>query len=439
MVSKSCRGGRHKEKYSLRTLLVLKEYFFLPFSESGHEQEKLHWIVRLRWLVIAFLVTLAPFGIATDVFSVKASWIYVALLIMLFFFNMGTQFRWFERKKEIGLGHITFQLFIDLVVLTAFLTLTDGGLNPFYVLFYINVSLGATLLDGKWGFIFLVLCHFALLIVQTLSYFSKYDSQFLPALIIQHLVLLIAWGVSRSLGRYISIQKEKLHHVKIYAEKMDRLRALGAMTAGFSHEFASPLNTIKLRLEREIRANPQSTNLQEMNMAVLQCESVIRQMNGAQIDPRDFRFQVFNLNFATRNILNSWLQENPRAKAEFSAENQSNPVKLPVLNYSQSLINILDNAFEASPSGQIHIVIDQNDSKIVLSVENEGSSFSEDVLQRFGEPFVTTKPTGTGLGLYSVQLFAQSSGGKAIILNTEMGAKVELHIPHSLEDGDLSS
>ena len=322
-----------------------------------------------------------------------------------------------------------------MIVLTAFLTLTDGGLNPFYVLFYINVSLGATLLDGKWGLLFLELCHLALLIVQAVSYFPKNDSGLLPAFIIQHLVLLIAWGVSRSLGRYISIQKEKLHHVKLYAEKMDRLRALGAMTAGFSHEFASPLNTVKLRLERELRVNPQSTNLQEMNMAVLECESVIRQMNGAQIDPRDFKFQIFNLSSATKNILNSWLQENPCARARFNAKNQSDRVSLPVLNYSQSLINILDNAFEANPYGKIQLTVDQNESKVVLSVENEGSSFSEDVLQRFGEPFVTTKSTGTGLGLYSVQLFAQSSGGRAIILNTEVGAKVELHIPHSFEDG----
>ena len=59
------------------------------------------------------------------------------------------------------------------------------------------------------------------------------------------------------------------------------------------------------------------------------------------------------------------------------------------------------------------------------------------MLQRFGEPFVTTKYTGTGLGLYSVQLFAQSSGGRAIILNTEVGAKVELHVPHSFAEGGL--
>ena len=438
MISKASRGRLRKEKIHLGTFLILKEYFFLPFSESGHEQAKLHWVVRLRWLVIAFLITLAPFGIVTGVLNGRASWIYLALLVMLFCFNIATQFRWFERKKEVGLGHIAFQLFVDLVILTAFLTLTDGSLNPFYVLFYINISLGATLLDGKWGLMFLVLCHQSLLIVQAISYFPNQDSQLLPAFIIQHLVLLIAWGVSRSLGRYISIQKEKLHHVKLYAEKIDRLRALGAMTAGFSHEFASPLNTVKLRLERELRANPQSTNLQEMNMAVLECESVIRQMNSAQMDPRDFKFQVFNLSSATKNILSSWLQENPSARVEFNAKNQSNNVNLPVLNYSQSLINILDNAFEANPCGKIHLTVGQNESKVVLSVENEGSSFPEDVLQRFGEPFVTTKSTGTGLGLYSMQLFAQSSGGKAFILNTEMGAKVELHVPHFLEDGDLS-
>lgn len=437
MISKANSDGLRKYKFHIGTFLSLKDYFFLPFSDSGHEKAKLHWIVRLRWLVIAFLIVLAPFGIVTGVLNGVASKVYATLLLMLFCFNIGTQYGWFQRQKEVGLGQIAFQLFIDLVVLTGFLTLADGGLNPFYVLFYINVSLGATLLDGKRGFLFLGFCHLALFIVQAVSYFPEQDPRFLSAFIVQHLVLLIAWAVSRSLGRYISIQKEKLHHVKLYAEKIDRLRALGAMTAGFSHEFASPLNTVKLRLERELRANPQSENLREINMAVLECESVIRQMNGAQMDPRDFKFQVFNLNVATENILKSWLQENPEARAEFNSSDQSSHVKLPVLNYSQSLINILDNAFEANPHGSIRLAVDRNDSKIVLSVENEGSSFSDDVLQRFGEPFLTTKTTGTGLGLYSVQLFAQSSGGSVVILNTGVGARVEVHIPHSFDGGEL--
>ncbi len=424
-----------KENLYAMSFFNLRNYFFLPFSEVGNEHEKLHWIVRLRWLVIGFLMVLAPFGLALGALVGVGSGVYAGVLGVLLCFNLLTQCGWFEKRREVKSGLVAFQLIVDLAALTGLLSLTGGILNPFYVLFFINISLGATLLDGRWSLVFLVLCHQALFIVQMLSYFTERDLHLFPTFLIQHIVLLMAWGVSRSLGRYIAIQKKKLIQVKIYAEKIDRLRALGAMTAGFSHEFASPLNTVKLRLGRELRANPHSQNLQEMNMAVLECESVIRQMNSAQLDPRDFQFQIFKLSFATDKILSSWRYENPKAKADFSAKAEVDKVRLPVLNYSQALINLLDNAFEANPSGHITIVIDQQESHIILSVENEGSSFSEDVLQRFGEPFVTTKSTGTGLGLYSVQLFAQSSGGKAFISNSKIGAKVEIFIPQFLEEG----
>ncbi|MFZ3228878.1 MAG: HAMP domain-containing sensor histidine kinase [Pseudobdellovibrio sp.] len=412
----------------------LKDFFLLPFSDASHEQEKIYWIARLRWLVIAFLLILIPFGIAVGILTKFALWGYVAIFMLLLGFNMLTHWGWFKKFGRIRPKHIAYQLIFDLLTLTALLSFTGGAKNPFYILFFINILLGATLLNGLWSFVFLFLCHLSLLITQGISYFTKPNSEYFPDFFIQHLVLLIAWGVSRSLGRYISMQKEKLHQVKIYAEKIDRLRALGAMTAGFSHEFASPLNTVKLRLNREIRANPDSLNLQEMNLAVEECESVIRQMNNAQIDPRDFQFQIFYLSSATTNIIKSWAHENPIAKVQFKMKTLTDKVRLPVLNYSQALMNLLDNAFEANCDGQIIITIDHIESKIILSVENTGSSFSEDVLRRFGEPFITTKITGTGLGLYSVQLFAQSSGGKAFISNSQDGAKVEIQLPQFFEE-----
>jgi two-component system sensor histidine kinase RegB len=428
-------SSKAKETFYTTMFLNLRNYFFLPFSEAGHEQEKLDWIVRLRWLVIVFLVLLAPFGLASGLLAGYVTEVYTGVVGLLFCFNLLTRWGWLGKRREVKSRSIAFHLIIDLAALTSLLSLTGGVLNPFFVLFFINISLGATLLDGRWSLVFLVLCHQALAIVQAISYFAHESSHFFLAFPIQHIVLLISWGVNRSLGRYIAIQKEKLNQAKIFSEKIDRLRALGAMTAGFSHEFASPLNTVKLRLDRELRAHPHSQNLQEMNMAVFECESVIRQMNSAQLDPRDFQFKLIKLSLVTDNILSSWSQENSMAKTIFRAKSEVDKVRLPILNYSQALMNLLDNAFEANPHGSILITIEQRESHVILSVENEGSSFSQDILQRFGEPFVTTKASGTGLGLYSVQLFAQSSGGKAFISNSKAGAKVEIHFPQLFDEG----
>jgi two-component system sensor histidine kinase RegB len=415
----------------------LKKYFLVPFPTTDDDRAKLQWITRLRWLMIFSLVSMTPIALFFGALDGLRLLTYLGVTLLLICFNILTQSGYFDRKTTVQSGLILFQLSIDLLALTGLLVSPANGLNSFYVLFYVNVSLGATLIEGKSGVLFLLFCHQALFLVQIFSGLSAVDSRAWQSFLAHHVVLAISWGVSRSLGQYVSLQKEKLHQVKLFAEKMDRLRALGAMSAGFSHEFASPLSTVKLRLNREIKANPQSENLQEMNFAVLECESVIRQMNQAQMDPRDFQFQVFNLNKATQNILSAWLIVNPKAKTSFVTKTHLDKVRLPVLNYSQALINLLDNALEANPQGMIFLEIDQVETKIIVTIENEGSKFSEDVLARFGEPFVTTKSTGTGLGLYSVQLFAQSAGGKAMISNSTRGARVALHFPPASVTQDL--
>lgn len=427
-----------------RSLWGLRDYFFLPFNEGDHEHAKLHWIVRLRWLIIGFLTVLAPVGLMSGVLTRETILMYSGILGMLFGFNLLTQWVWFERDRVVRPILIAYQLTLDLVVLAGLLLLAGGINNPFYILFYVNVALGAMLLDGRRSLIFLVICHQTLFLVQLFTHFGELDfmgsreNEFMASYVIQHLVLVISWGVSRSLGRYISLQQSRLSNVKLLAEKMDRLRALGALTAGLSHEFASPLNTLKLRLDRELRHQPESSNLQEMQLAILECEAVIRKMNSSQMDPRDYRFRDVRVIPATEEILRSWKIETPEAHLQMKVNREEDldvSMTLPVVNYAQALMNLLDNAFESNAEGGISVSIAEKAGSLVLAVDNEGPSFSQDVLDRFGEPFVTTKVTGTGLGLYSVQLFAQSVGGQAFLLNTEKGARVEVHFPEALMQG----
>jgi len=415
----------------------LRNYFSLSSSESNPEQAKLFWIVRLRWLVIGFLIALAPFGYALGVLHRYTIGVYTGVIAILFIFNLLTQWMWFERQRLVSPTLVGFQLTIDLIVLTGILILTGGLTNPFYILLFVNTSLGATLLEGRRSFIFLLLCHQALFLVQLFTLFFdelfrtfNVDTHLTVSLIVQHVVLLIAWAVSRTLGDYISTQQKRLLQVKLHAEKLDRLRALGSMTAGFSHEFASPLNTVKLRLDRELRAQPDSGNLKEMKLAIYECEAVLKQMNNSQLDPRDFEFKRYQVNKLILEITQSWQNENPQAEVVTELSNTLQTAKLPVVNFSQALINLLDNAYEATPDAAICVQTITDENHLILSVTNEGSTFSQDVLDRFGEPFLTTKTSGTGLGLYSVQLFALSIGGKAFLRNlSDRSARVEIHIP----------
>jgi two-component system sensor histidine kinase RegB len=240
------------------------------------------------------------------------------------------------------------------------------------------------------------------------------------------------WVITRSVSKYVFSQREQLSQMKIYAEKMDRLRAIGALTAGFSHEFASPLNTIKLRLNRISRSETvKSEDITATLEAVDSCEKIIRHMNQAQLDKRDFIFQSINLPNALEGIVESWKTDHPDAKLliRFSPTLPA-LLKMPIINFSQGLLNVLDNAYESNPDNSITVDISAEDSKLLVCITDNGEGFSKDVLARFGEPFVTTKKEGTGLGLYSFLLFAQSIGGSVSVSNLHpKGAMVKFTAP----------
>jgi signal transduction histidine kinase len=117
-------------------------------------------------------------------------------------------------------------------------------------------------------------------------------------------------------------------------------------------------------------------------------------------------------------------------------------VKVPELNFAQMFLNLLDNAFEASVNAKIRIEITESANALLVQVRNSGSQFAKDVLNRFGEPFVTTKSTGTGLGLYTALLFMQSLGGAVKLTNSTKTptpeAIVELYFPANLKDRQKS-
>jgi nitrogen fixation/metabolism regulation signal transduction histidine kinase len=68
---------------------------------------------------------------------------------------------------------------------------------------------------------------------------------------------------------------------------------------------------------------------------------------------------------------------------------------------------------------------------VVLDISDNGVGFEASILKRAFEPYVTTKPKGTGLGLAVVQKIMEEHGGKIQVSNTEkdgkvLGAKVSL-------------
>ena len=79
--------------------------------------------------------------------------------------------------------------------------------------------------------------------------------------------------------------------------RIDRLRAVGALAAGLSHEFATPLNTAKLKLARLGRTHDlgDDADLDTAAEALDRCEEILRRMAGSQLEAAGLQLEVVDV------------------------------------------------------------------------------------------------------------------------------------------------
>ena len=99
----------------------------------------------------------------------------------------------------------------------------------------------------------------------------------------------------------------------------------------------------------------------------------------------------------------------------------------------QVVHNLLQNAQDAlSETAEPRIVIETEriGAAVRFTITDNGTGFAEHLMKRAFEPYVTTKPKGTGLGLVIVKKIVEEHGGEVTIANVApRGARVTVTLP----------
>ena len=111
--------------------------------------------------------------------------------------------------------------------------------------------------------------------------------------------------------------------------------------------------------------------------------------------------------------------------------------KLPSLDldgdqFKQVFYNLLRNAYQSleGDGGAIAIRSRFNDYEIDITIEDDGSGISPELMGALFEPYRSTKQSGTGLGLLIVRRIVREHGGEIEIESEEdVGTRVTLHLP----------
>ncbi|MDF2930611.1 MAG: signal transduction histidine kinase, nitrogen specific, NtrB [Anaerospora sp.] len=93
----------------------------------------------------------------------------------------------------------------------------------------------------------------------------------------------------------------------------------------------------------------------------------------------------------------------------------------------QLLLNLVRNGLEAmNESGVVMIKTFRKGNHTVLAVQDSGTGIPEEILERLGSPFVTTKDNGTGLGLPVCYRIAERHGAIIDVQTSRRGTTVSV-------------
>ncbi len=111
-----------------------------------------------------------------------------------------------------------------------------------------------------------------------------------------------------------------------------------------------------------------------------------------------------------------------------------NPCPPVLVNYQdivQLILNLALNGLEAMADQGANLVIatEFQEGKVLLKIADEGPGIPEPVLNKIWDPFYTTKPTGSGLGLVICRALAERNGALISVDSTSSGTTFTVSFP----------
>ena len=346
-----------------------------------------------------------------------------------------------DRSAAVSLG-------FDITQSAALLFVTGGMENPFALLLLAPVTVSATILSLR-STIWLCLLAMAAATLLVLHYLPLPWGEaelWLPDLYIfgiwTALVIAIVfsaaytWRVANEARR----MSDALAATQMALAREQQLSALGGLAAAAAHELGSPLSTIAViaaDLSRDVPADSEfAEDIELLRSESARCRAILTGLsNQPEIGGGDPYVQLsmstlIDLAAAPhqRDGIEIIVERHGPDQTEDTGEAVGDPLVIRSPEILHGLGTLIQNAVQfAVTTVEVTVAWDHRDLMVII--EDDGPGFPTTVLDRLGEPYLSTR-RGTsghmGLGIFIANTLLERSGGRLIFGNRpEGGARAE--------------
>ncbi|WP_176595926.1 MULTISPECIES: ATP-binding protein [Sphingobium] len=412
-----------------------------PADAAG--RKNLALLVQLRWLAIAGqLITILAVHFVMGIRLPIAPMLLVAGMAILM---NGLSFGVLRKRTDVSHAELFLSLLFDVLLLTAQLYLSGGATNPFISLYLVQVALGAVLLDrwSVWGIVFVsALCagllalHYRPLDLNGVLEGHLFDLHIIGAWICLTMIAVLLVLFVLPVTRNLQVRDAYLAKLRQQAAEEEHIIRMGLLASGAAHELGTPLSQLAVVLGDwkhmpEITGHPDLVEeVEEMQAAVQRCKAIVTGILLSSGEARGEAPEVTNVRDFIDGIAMEWRRANPGMplRCDFGPHDYPRIIADPVIR--QAIGNLLDNAREAGAT-YIDLLVGRDSSSLNIAVRDNGSGFSEAMLEDFGKPYRSSKgKEGHGLGLFLVVNVVRKLGGSVSASNgADGGALILLRLP----------
>lgn len=223
--------------------------------------------------------------------------------------------------------------------------------------------------------------------------------------------------------KYLQDQRLKDQEAKIL--QASKLASLGEMAGGIAHEINNPLTIVslaasslrKMLIKSGVSIPALNQNVDIIEKTIQRISKIITGMKILSRESKEFKKEEVSFKEIISDVLGLCAEKfkNNGVELRLKASGSENKIFCDRLLVSQILINLLNNAFDATEDQNerwIEIGFSTGDFD-VITIKDSGKGIPQQVKAKIFNPFFTTKEIGkgTGLGLSISKSIMDNHGG----------------------------
>lgn len=219
-----------------------------------------------------------------------------------------------------------------------------------------------------------------------------------------------------------------------------RFAEIGQLAGGLAHEVRNPLHALRLNMHTLRRGLvggglPKEDLVKMTESSEVEIDRVdylLRELLG-YAQPEESRAEAIDVREEIEGTIEFLREDMRQAKIDIQSDLPAEPLRAVVDHnrLRQVLVNLLLNSRDAlEQGGHVGVSAEAVRGKVEISVADNGAGVPENQRDRIFEPFVTSKPGGSGFGLALVKRYVQEANGEVdCVSNAPRGTKFIVRLP----------